>query len=82
LFEGVCVQGGEDSLLALRDFLSRVFLNRIERDPSEGGYVLSGVLGSCATVVFSEGDIEGPVQGVLDAPMSPDGPAEVLGVEG
>jgi len=78
LFEETCVESGKDSFLSLGEFLARIFLDEVKSDSAQGGEVVSGILGPRAALIFSEGNIQCPMQGVLDAPMPTDGFGEGL----
>ena len=55
------------------EFAGFFLLEQVERDAVEHGVVLCGMAGAFAVKVFSETDIEGPVQFVFDAPVLSDG---------
>ena len=51
----------------------RLLLEEVERELADGGEVLGGVGLPGAGVVLAEGDVEDPVELVLDSPVGPDG---------
>ena len=55
-------------------------LEDVEGDPIEEGEVLCGVACSFSTEVFSEADIECPMQFVFNAPVLADGLVEPSGI--
>jgi hypothetical protein len=51
----------------------RLLLEEIEGELADGGEVLGGVPLAGTGVVLSKGDVEDPVELVLDSPVGPDG---------
>src|SRR3954469_16441935 len=47
--------------------------NKVESDFAEQGEVAGGGAMAHSAIIFSEGDIENPVQSILDAPVAADG---------
>jgi hypothetical protein len=50
--------------------------DKIDRDPAQDGEIAGGVLVAHAAVVLPEGDVEDPVQRILDSLVLADGPTE------
>ena len=59
-----------------------VLVEEVEGDVAQDGEVLGGVAGPDAALVLAEGDVEHPVEAVLDAPVVADGAGEGVGVPG
>src|SRR3712207_940754 len=53
-------------------FARSVAADEVERDPAQDGQVARGASVAHAAVVFAEGDVEHPVQRVLDVPVRAD----------
>ena len=67
----VVVPGGFELSDLDADFGGLVLLEQAEGHTPQGGEVLGGIVSARPAVVFVEGHIQYPVQGVLDAPVLP-----------
>ena len=66
----VLVPGGRQPLVGNAHLEGPVLPQQVVRDTLQDGHVVGGVAGADAAVVLAEGDIQDPVVGVLDAPVS------------
>ena len=57
-------------------------IEQVEGEAAEDGEVLGSVVAAVSGAVLVEGDVEHPVQRVLNRPVAADGAGEVLGREG
>jgi hypothetical protein len=69
-----------ESLNIVSEIACFVLSEQVQGDPIEDGKVLCGVAGAFAVQIFSEADIEGPVELVFDSPVLANGPVELCGV--
>ena len=72
------IESGEHAFSSHRQVFGFIVLDQIESKATKGGEVLRGVAAARAALVFAEGDIQGPVQGVFHAPVPPDGARKCL----
>src|SRR4051794_22867609 len=69
----VVVPGGLFAPTAKAGLTDAIGGNKVESDFAEQGKVAGGGAMAHSAIIFSEGDIENPVQSVLDAPVAADG---------
>ena len=77
--EGVVPAGSLD--LAFHRSLGAFELGEVERDAAQQGDVLRSMIQAISGLVLIHGDVEDPMQSILDAPMSTHDLAEAVGGE-
>src|SRR5690242_15487072 len=76
----VIVPGGLFAPAAQAGLTVAIGGNKVEGDFAEQGEVASGGAMAHPAVILTEGDVENPVQGVLDAPVPADGSRQNSGI--